>query len=234
MAITTIQDVRDEGVTVEIASDDLITAHIDTWEAAFSDQCEQWFEERSGTLFVDGDNTPSTFLQIPIITIDSITDVVNSTVLSVSDYAVYNGRTMLQDDRRNPRIILNTGLFYSGNRRWQIVGTFGYTEADGRAPAQVRRAMLMLIIEKLLNPIVETVGIPPAVVVSRPEGQTTFERTDDHEIRFANLEKQRSNYTNSGLTSNRFILETISKFRAPMGIRAPMEFVQSKSQDFFA
>ena len=61
MPITTIADVRAEGITSAMADDAKVTATIASCEAAFENACGQWFEERAVPIEIDGDNSAVMF-----------------------------------------------------------------------------------------------------------------------------------------------------------------------------
>ena len=224
MAVTQIDDIRDQGITVDMFSDSAVQAAIDLWESVFSDACRQWFEPIDASLTFDGDNSSSAFFRLPIVEVTELQDLELGTVIDADDYVVYNGRTVVQDDRRNPKIMLKNGrVFTLGRGRYQVTGTFGFVEADDSAPPQVRHAMLRLIIEKLLSPIVPS--LVTAVIPDLPTatGQIIEEETDEHRTVWAALNAPIARRdVNQGLTSDPFVLETIQRFKAPAAVGAPV------------
>ena len=230
MPITQLADIRAEGITDAMASDAAVNAAIVTWESVFFEACGQWFEPVSAAMTFDGDNSSSAFFRIPIISIDSLEDLELGTTLSTDDYVVYNGRTLLQDDRRHPRIMLKKGrCFNLGRGRYRATGSWGFVEADDSPPPQVQYALLKLVIEKLLSPIVPSLA--PATLPDLPTitGQLVAEETDEHRLAWANPNNSKiTKDINDGLTRDPFILETIQRFQAPMSISAPVTW------DFYA
>jgi hypothetical protein len=209
-----------------MASDAKVNRYIAIWEAAFSRACGQWFEAREAVVTFDGDNTAVAFFQIPIIEVESIEDTIDVATLDADDYKVYSGRDpSFADDRRNPKIVMSNGLFKLGRQRYQITGTFGYLEPDDSAPGDVWYAMIKLIIEKLLTPIVGTsAGLLNAQLLNI-NGQIalTEEVTDDHKKKWT-YTGGKSKFANMGLTSDATILQTINDYRAPMNIRSQTDW----------
>ena len=241
MAIVTLQDVRDEGITTAMASSSKVNSYIATYEQVFNNACGQWFEPVTATVSFDGDDSSIAFFQVPIISITEVLDTETGLVVDPSTYIVYNGRTMLQDDRRNPKIALKNGRKFSlGRGRFSTTGSFGFTEADDSAPAEVKQAMLTFIIEKLLTPIVPDLvhGLPEPDLGFRPGG-VVEEMTDDHRIKHAqpmNQTKMTKQKANNFLTQNLFILGVMHKYHAPMKYRtqADWRFPNSASGSYFS
>lgn len=223
MPITSLQDVRDEGIDATMATDSQVNAAIATWEAAFVEACRQWFEPVSATITFDGDGSNSALFSIPIISVVEIQDLERSEVIDANNYVVYNGRTLLKDDRRNPKILLKDDRrFELGKGRYQIEGTWGFTESDDSCPPQVRYAMLKLVIEKLLTPMIPALS-PTLPDLPTQVGQKVEEETDEHRIAWANPNNAKFRKdVNEGLTKDPFILETIRRYSVPMGIGAPV------------
>lgn len=220
MAVLTIQNVRDEGITEEMADDDAVEAAIAECEAIFNDQTGQFFEPIAGELTVDGDNTDSIFLPIPVISVSSIVDNTTSQTMSALNYRVYAGRTRIQDDRRNPKILAKNGYgFHYSPGGWTITGVFGFTESDGSAPAAVKRAMLILTIERLTHPI-----LTPSQVLAElgeeiaSKGSVTEEVTDDHKLKYATLTAPAPWDPYVAITSSPFVRKAIKDYQAPFGI----------------
>lgn len=229
MPITQLADIRAEGVTDAMVSDSAVEAAIALWESAFFEACGQWFEPVSASMTFDGDGSSSAFFRIPIIEVTSLEDLELSETLDTDDYVVYNGRTLLQDDRRNPKIMMKKGRrFNLGRGRYQVTGSWGFVEADDSAPPQVRHALLRLVIEKLLSPIIPALASATLPDLPTSTGQLIEEETDEHRLAWASSNVQTRKDLNEGLTKDPFILETIQKFQAPMVIGSPTTW------DFYA
>lgn len=226
MPVVTLADIRAEGVTVAMASDAKVNQYISTWEAAFESACGQWFGPRDDvTVTLDGNDGQIAFFQVPIIEVDSLTDTALDEVIDPSDYRVYSGRTLLQDDRRNPKIAMrNNRRFTLGRQRWEVVGSFGFTEADGSVPGDVHYAMLLLIIEKLLTPKIlnsDALLLPP---LPDQLGPKVEEVTDDHKLKWQPTAAKQSTSFLDGLTNSSIVKKTAAKYRAPMKIRTQSEW----------
>lgn len=222
MAILTIDDIRAEGITEEIASDDQVEDAIAFCTELFSEQTGQFFEPLAGELDIDGDNTDSIFLSIPIIEVTSITDNVTGNVMSPTNYRAYTGRTRLQNDRRNPKIFAKNGYGFSyGPGRWTIAGTFGYTEADNSTPVAVKRAILILTIEMLLHPIVSPSEMLPELGVEIVDSTIVEEVTDDHKIKWSPASSPWDPL--DAISNSPFVRKAIRDYRKPFGISTQVQ-----------
>lgn len=125
----------------------------------------QFFNAVSGTFRFEGRNTDILHLQIPIISVDKLTISSTDQVLKQGedfDFVVFNGRQKPNDDRKNPRIKLNFGSsqssvfvrnihtrIFARKTFTEIVGTFGYLEPDGSTPSLIKRAVILLVQDKI-------------------------------------------------------------------------------------
>lgn len=232
----TVDDVRAEGITDPPFSDDLILATIETWQSILERACRQWFYPRNLTLKFDGDNSETAHFGVPIISVEYLKLNEDAAVLSSDLYVVYN-RVGL-GDRHDPHIALRAYRFLDpsdslylmgfrgrplkfskGYQNHEIRGTFGYVEPDGTTPPAIKRALLKLVIEKLLNPLYTAPGaIPPGGSGSTYAGVVISESTDGHSITYgtATFDKRKTGL--SGLTQDQEILTIIDLYRAPIGI----------------
>lgn len=235
--MVTIQDIRDAGVEASVADDDTAQDAIDDAEEMFNTETGQFFEPVDATMVLDGDNTSSFFLQVPVISVSSITDNERSVTLDAADYHVYSGRQhAINDDRRNPRIFGKNGIkFYYGPGRWSIDGTFGFTEPDDSAPRQVKRAIVALAIELLLTPVIEPDEELPEINENLlGVGPITEEVTDDHKQKYG-YAKAASPWDPYEAVSNLpRVRRAIKNFRAPFGIatQRPVSFVTESLKPF--
>jgi hypothetical protein len=228
MAVVSIQDIRDAGIDASVADDDAVQDAIDECEEIFNTETGQFFEPVQATMVLDGDNTSSFFLAVPVISVDSITDNERSVTLDAESYRVYAGRQHgINDDRRNPRIYGKNGTtFYYGPGRWSIVGTFGYTEPDDSAPRQVKSAIIALVIDNLLTPVIEPAQDLPQINEDLlGVGPITEEVTDDHKQKYAYLKKPSPWDPYEAASKIPKVRRAIKNFRAPFGIAAPTSFV---------
>jgi len=158
---TTIQCLRDEGVSESLYSDDFLTRRI----ALVTEQIEMYtgrfFTPRTLTFRVDGKDHPEILLYHPIIEISDVKIIhenpfnPNSSLVNLDNLVIYN-RHLTQglrqpDDRNNPRISFETSFHYHhfvnelyehdfyishfprGKQNIEITGVFGYTDPDGTA-----------------------------------------------------------------------------------------------------
>lgn len=229
-----IQDVRDEGLLIADYPDARVLAYIEIWQAFLDRACRQWFIPKTVILEVDGNESDTLFFGVPIISIDYVKLNAQSEELGTDLYRVYNGNDM-PDDRGNPKICLigpdayesifvdpvTTGRlkFRKGRKNQEIKGQFGYVEADGTTPKLIKRALLLLVIEKLTDKMYG----PDDPNISPILGSLIEEETDDHRKKWSNpggeLSKRRPGL--SGITDNQEVLDIIKLYRAPIGVAAP-------------
>lgn len=203
-AYITLADVRAAGVTVGTASDAAVNAAIALWQQVIERYCRQWFDERPADFRVDGTDSDTIHLGIPIITLSALYINDDTSPLDPTLYRIYTRREMPDDDRWNPRIkirslndfadiytapIGNVQKFRKGRQNQRLVGTFGFTEADGSTPAAIKRALLKLVIQKVTTPLYVDPAGPPPPAPPPPimSGIVAEEQTDGHMIRYANV-----------------------------------------------
>lgn len=232
----TVQDIRDEGLTSSVASDAKVLAYIKMWQQMIERATRQWFDARAVVLSLDGTDSDTLHLPVPIITCDYVKLNDDTTELSTSLYKVYNGR-QLPDDRKNPRIKLVNEqaldiyiapifgrylIFRKGRQNQEVSGTFGYIEPDGSTPDLIKRALTKLVVEKLAKPIYSSSGstpTPPPPIV----GNLLEELTDGHKRKYSSAggEKKPRRPGLSGFTDDPEILDIIAMYKAPIGMAAP-------------
>lgn len=148
-AYCTLQDIRDEGVTIAEASDARVTAQIALASRYIERLTGRWFDAQTRTFKVRARNTAVLFLDHPIVSVSAINIVsgrganLNRDELSVDDVLVFN-RHLTEgltnpDDRDNPKLEYSNfqGYEYPGSEEanwpWgsqvvEVAGKFGYTE----------------------------------------------------------------------------------------------------------
>lgn len=208
---TTVAALREEGVTVSMASDTRLQTLIERVSHQIDLFTGRFFEPRSLTLRVDGHGSHILQLEHPIISIDDVAVLEvdpfaspNAT-LDIDDLVIYN-RHLSQglldpDDRENPRIeffsseyryrdaygasanfILNR--FPQGAQNIEVDGVFGYTEPDGSPQGRTP-----LLIQHAANLMV--IRELPLLTASddrddaRSRGRITKIKTRDQEVNFA-------------------------------------------------
>lgn len=228
-----VQDVRDAGVTTAMVPlDSDIETAIKINQAFIDRATRQWFLPRTLTVYLDGNSSDTLFLPVPVISVSSLRINDQSTDLDSSLYRVYSSDG-IPDDRRNPRITLVRGdvdlysdpfhfnqplLFKKGRQNQQIVGSFGFVESDGSPPELIKRALLLLVIEKLVNP---PLGTPLATLPSGPSGSVLRETTDGHTVQYTFVKYSDTRAGWSGYTMNREVHTILNIYKSPIGIAAP-------------
>jgi len=233
-----VSDVRAVGLTVEMASDATVLSYIETWQAFLERACRQWFNPRSLILEVDGNDSDTLFLGVPVISVDYIQVNESGENLDPGLFRVYNSRTY-PDDRHNPRIALKRSIEYSsiftapltlgelkfrkGRKNQVVKGVFGYTEADGTTPKLIKRALLKLVIEKLGTPVFSNPAVPSTIPAPPPIlGSLTSETTDGHSIEYDSaLDTTTRKFGLSGMTGDPEVLDIVKLYRAPLGLATP-------------
>ena len=222
-----VQDIRDEGITVSELSDDRALALTTGWQAWFDSMTGQWFNRKELTLQFDGNGSRVLWLPVPIIELTAlyINDDFNNPV-DTSYYTVYN-RYYPEDDRKNPRIKMKRRTsddifsavsdykFNVGDLNQQLVGAFGYVDQDGSTPHLVKRAIMQLIIATME---IYADGDLDAM----RSGRVIEEVTDRHRIEYANLYDDIMAWNPTGLSDVDLALRM---YRRPATIETPRTFV---------
>jgi hypothetical protein len=242
MAYVTLADVRGIGIPDTIATDDRVEDELIPLSTQVIDRVtRQWFEERSGTFELDGTQSDTLHLPVPIIEITEVRINSSSDALDASYYRVYNGRAAPSDDRRNPRIKLIAAqdrniftapilhdnarlLFRKGRKNQTIVGTFGYVEADDTTPLLIKRAALKMIAYWVTNPIYTPPGGSTSLgSTGGSAGAVVEEETDGHRIKYADVSYASASTRPglSGLIPDPEVHEILLKlYRAPITVAA--------------
>lgn len=189
----------------------------------------QFFNARQATVRLEGNNTPTMWLPVPIINIDKL--VINSTAEELlegedKDFVAFKGRARPQDDRRNPRIKLNVGRgrdsIFTGavtNRVFvketltEIQGTFGFLDPDGSTPSLIKQATAILALDLINAPIAQNAG--------QDTGPLKRIKVDLHEQEF--FEKQ-SITRKSSVSENSKVDQILARFKAPIRIDGSIEW----------
>lgn len=214
MAYVTKCEIRDEGITEDIATDLKIDMLIISWCNFIDRYCEQWFESRSLDIKCDGNDSKYLHLNIPIINLTSLYINDSTSPAPTTDYIVYNNRSQFRDDRNNPKIVYNKGFFKAGNQNQRLIGTFGYVEEDGTTPKLIRYAAKKLVIEKIMNPIILTPDFEANnITLNSQLGSVTEEVTDEHSVKYSNLRIEPRKQGLSGITRDFEILDILNTYK---------------------
>lgn len=189
------------------------------------EQTGQFFNKRSGTYQIEGNNTPTMFFPVPIINIEKL--LINGTDIELvegddNDFVAFKGRQRPRDDRRNPKIKLNmgtaahnifsgtysTGIFAKGTRT-TIIGDFGFLNPDGSTPKQIKQATMLLVARELNKSAAST-----GSATSASAGQLKRIRVDLHEKEF--FEDKAVSSKGSVSSGIPVVDQIIAKFKAPV------------------
>jgi len=151
----TVEDLREEGVTVAMLDDDRALAKLTTWSQAIEAWTGRWFEPRSRTFQLDGDGGEVQRIGHPIVQISDVKLISGRGVsgwdtdtYDLEDLVVYN-RHLTQgllrpDDRMRPKLAvadvegrfssLSLADFPRGRANIQVTGIFGWTELQPGDP----------------------------------------------------------------------------------------------------
>jgi hypothetical protein len=147
-----LADMRSEGVTPAMASDERLTALL-TEASAFVDHVTGWFfEPRTMVLRMDGRGTPSVEPPYPPVRVDELVIGGVAASLADDDIAIRGAPVLPGFDA--PRFTLLRGCtFPKGSDNVVASGVWGYTEPDGtalgRTPVAIRRAAMLLVMRWL-------------------------------------------------------------------------------------
>jgi hypothetical protein len=122
-----VADIRAEGVTTSMASDAQVTTAIADASRRAEMAARTWWEARTKTLYVNGNDRPDLDLDYPLIAITS---------LSIDGSAVTG--TLLRPDPVSGlsfRIVCPAGrVFPRGDNNIVIVGSWGHVDVSGTSP----------------------------------------------------------------------------------------------------
>lgn len=230
-------DVRNEGVTRSQLSNERLVSLIKRVQAYIERVARQPFRPVRHTLMMDGNGSPTLFLNVPIIGIERLRANYSTADLAASSFRVYastalaeDGGWLPHDNRRNPKIRLLTdmstgiysgvyggvGRFGVGTQPHEIKGVFGYVEANGQTPELIKNAALRLV---LANTPLLTVG--GSTSSEATAGPIKSEKTDRHEIVYADSGSSVGPDLGSALATSREVEEILASYRGPVGIGAP-------------
>lgn len=144
MGYCTVQDLRDEGITEAQANDARLAMLIALATGYIDLITRRWFEPRTLALKLDGSGHDTLWLPAPIIELTAVK--VDGRTAADTALTVYDRR--VPDDRNNPKVVYCDG-YPKGKQNVEVTGSFGYTEADGKTPALIKRAAMQLVIRDI-------------------------------------------------------------------------------------
>lgn len=229
--------VRAVGVTDPPYDDAQVTASIRLAQALIERACRQWFYPKACIFNLDGTDSDALHFPVPIISVDEIRINGSDVALDAMYYKSYSG----VDEHDNPRIkLIDTRaidmdifsaplqdgrmMFRRGRQNQYVAGSFGYVEADGSTPLAIKRATLILAVEKLTTPIYNDPSAAPAVPPPPILGAIIEEGTDGHYAKYVQAggtTKAKRVSAFAGLTNNPEVLTIIKMYRSPIAISAP-------------
>lgn len=227
--------VRAEGIDSTDLSDARLLGLIKTVQQHIERVARQPFRPIPLTFRVDGSGSTLLPLAVPIIGIESLKVNHATQVMDPTAYRVYfNPTTALdpgwgvKDYRRNPKIVManeftpspfSTGgvfgaaRFAPGAQPHELIGTFGFLEADGSTPALITKVALLLVLAN--TPLLEAGSGSGAA----PGGPVISDRTDRHEVKFA--APSGSAVLSSAMNTSAEIEDILRHYRAPIGMASP-------------
>lgn len=199
----------------------------------------QFFNKRTGDFPLEGRNVPVQHFPVPIIEITELKINSTETVLTEGedfDFIAFKGRQNPTDDRRNPRIKLNVGkgrdsifvnsitsrIFIKGALT-HFTGSFGFLEPDGSTPLLIQKAVGILVLEDINNPVGQSASSTTGT------GPLKRLKVDLHEKEFFENSSNKQNI-NSSQTGNSEIDRIIAIYRTP--IRVGGSFIHRRSDEF--
>ena len=228
----TIADIREEGVTVATASNTRIAARIAKWEGLVEKITRNVFRVlEPGALIFDGNNDRVLHFNIALVEVTEVKINGETTALQSSEYRAFVGKTLPQDDRYNPKIVLLgnrdvSTIFTTSHIRFvkgldqEITAKWGFVEPDPdvpgdfRTPPAVKQAIVALVVRDLRG-YFEQYFLGMANELNLPKKK---ERTDDHEIEWSELKIAESSLMTAIPPD---IREVLGMYRAPWEIAIP-------------
>lgn len=240
---TTIQALRDEGVTTTMASDSRLQRLIDRASRMIEFYTGRYFEPRAKTIRIDGRGNRAVLLDEAIIDVtelrilDSYETTIaysgSESVVELDELRVYNRHLtenlLTPDDRDNPRIefafpsrLAYGGRFPLGRQNVQVVGIFGYTDPDGsptgRTPPMIEHACMLMVIREMV-PLADSDGRSDVMDRRR----VTSERTRDQSVSYGSPTSTAGAGSASGTgkyTGDPEIDVILERYTRPMGLGA--------------
>ena len=208
----TVQDLRDEGVTVAQASDDRLTALIDE-ASSFIVRVTGWFFEPRALVYrLDGRGAPSIEPPAPPIRVDRLA-VCDTELSTDSDDLVVVGAPV-QPGFDGPLLTLRRDrVFPKGRGNVEAEGVWGYTEPDGtvegRVPLAIRRACILLVLRWMAS-----LGDEDASGDARNRWRIIEERTRDQSYKLDRVQGS------GAFTGDPKIDGILGRFQRPLGLGA--------------
>lgn len=221
-----VSEVRAEGLSDTPPSNTQIGNRIKKWEAIV----EQWTGQifriiTPGELIFDGNNGHILHFNLPLVVLTSLKLNDSTTALAATQFRAFVGRQKPQDDRKNPKIVLtpNRGSIFTGSEEIFVKGaeqaitaTWGYVEPDNSTPQPIKDAIIQLVIRDFAGYFDQIFG----GMTAGPGVPTQREKTDDHEIEYADM-SMNVQADRLGSLIPRDIRAMLALYRRPLAIGAP-------------
>lgn len=235
----TVADIRALGITQVMFPDSAVLAAIKTWQQFIERATRQWFYPLELEMWVDGTDSDAIHFGVPVISISELRLNGDTAPLNPNYYRVYNS-LISPADRQNPRVKLIDSFtgnrdiytapikdgklqFRFGRKNQYIKGVFGYIEPDGSVPWLIKRALTLLVVEKLTKPVFIDPANPPPLPPPLFSGVVIEEWTDGHKIKYAQSGGELNPRAPglAGITDNPEVLGILKLYRAPIGVATP-------------
>ncbi len=204
-----VEDLRAEGVTTTMASDERASALLAESSALIDRVTGWWFEPRNATLRLYGRDTPSIEPPVPPLRLDAL--LLGDEPVSVAEDVEIVGAPVAPSFDA-PRITRRHGLF-PRDQEIRAIGLWGFTEADGtplgRTPLAIRRATLLLTI-RCLPKLADADGM-----AARSGWRLLEEKTRDQSYRLQPLATP-----SLAMTMDPEVDQILARYRRPAGLGA--------------
>jgi hypothetical protein len=136
---STIQNIRDRGVTADVAADLAITRALGRATLVIDGYCGRDFWRREETYFVDGTGGPALFLDDrPVIEVAALK--VDGAEVAADSYRVYSAAGYVRFVGDRAIFMGHPGTFPRGSQNVEVHGFFGFDEI----PPEVKEACVLL------------------------------------------------------------------------------------------
>jgi len=204
-----VEDLRAEGVTTTMASNERTSALLAESSALIDRVTGWWFEPRNATLRLYGRDTPSIEPPVPPLRLNAL--LVGDEPVSVAEDVEVVGAPVAPFD--DFRITRRHGRLFPRDREIVAIGLWGFTEADGtplgRTPLAIRRATLLLTI-RCLPKLADADGM-----AARSSWRLLEEKTRDQSYRLQPLATP-----SLALTMDPEVDQILARYRRPAGLGA--------------
>lgn len=222
MSYASLSQARAEGITTDQASNERLQQLLDDASERIDAVTGWWFSPRAMTLRLSGRQDDPLPLPAPVITLTSVT--LDGAALDLNAAVMVKGRvTDPHADIRYPRLLrraLSPGEaplasvrfpWPYGEENVVVVGTFGYTKADGAtAPADIREACLRLAVRNLPR-LTDAAG-----QAERERGRVSRETTDGHSYELGGVQAGTAgSWRAGGITGDPTIDVLLAQYRRP-------------------